>query len=82
VRTTLTLDKDVADRLAREMRRSGRSFKETVNDAIRAGLDARRARPPATPFRVVAKDLGALRPGVNLDSVARVLEAVDGPQVP
>ena len=82
MRTTLTLDKDVADRLAREARRSGRSFKEIVNDAIRTGLDAKRARPAATPFRVVAKDLGALRPGVSLDSVARVLEAVDGADAP
>jgi hypothetical protein len=82
VRTTLTLDKDVADRLAREARRSGRSFKEIVNDAIRTGLDAKRARPAATPFRVVAKDLGALRPGVSLDSVVRVLEAVDGADAP
>jgi len=82
VRTTLTLDKDVADRLAREARRSGRSFKEIVNEAIRTGLDAKRARQAATPFRVVARNLGVLRPGVSLDSVARVLEAVDGADAP
>ena len=58
------------------------SFKEIVNDAIRTGLDAKRARPAATPFRVIARDLGALRPGVSLDSVARVLEAVDGADAP
>ena len=82
MRTTLTLEKDVADRLAREVRRTGRSFKEIVNDAIRTGLDAKRTRTATAPFRVVARDLGALRPGVNLDSVARVLETVDGADAP
>ncbi len=82
MRTTLTLDDDVAARLAAEARRSGRSFKDTVNDALRNGLDAARRRPHAAPFRVRARDLGPLRPGLGLDSIARLLDEVDGPATP
>jgi hypothetical protein len=78
VRTTLTLDDDIAARLAAEARRTGRSFKDTVNDALRGGLDARIQRK-AEPFRVQARNLGTLRAGVSLDSVTRLLDDVDGP---
>jgi hypothetical protein len=78
VRTTLTLDDDIAARLAAEARRTGRSFKDTVNDALRGGLDAQ-SRPQVEPFRVHARNLGNLRAGVSLDSVTRLLDDVDGP---
>jgi len=38
MRTTITLDPDVAERVRRVMRERGLSFKEAVNQAIRAGL--------------------------------------------
>jgi hypothetical protein len=41
MRTTLTLDDDVADKLKREAERRGVSFKYIVNDALRSGLAAR-----------------------------------------
>jgi len=81
VRTTLTLDDDLAARLAAEARRTGRSFKDTVNDALRGGLDARRS-PVAQPFRVQARNLGTLRAAVSLDSVTRLLDDLDGPGTP
>ncbi|MGH7962252.1 MAG: CopG family transcriptional regulator [Candidatus Binatia bacterium] len=40
MRTTITLDQDVAAKLKAEARRSGKSFKETINEAIRRGLVA------------------------------------------
>jgi plasmid stability protein len=81
MRTTLTLDEDVAAKLKAEARRSGRSFKETVNESLRRGLaSAKRSGEAAAPFRVVTRDLGDLRPGLSLDNVADVLEQVEGPQ--
>jgi hypothetical protein len=77
VRTTLTLDDDVAARLEQEARRSNRSFKETVNELLRFALHARR-RPERRPFKVEARDLG-LRAGLSYDSVGDLLEAVEGP---
>lgn len=79
MRTTITLDDDVAAKLQSLSRRSGRAFREVVNDVLRRGL----ARAPATsarePFRVTTRDLGALRPGVSLDNIADLIERVEGP---
>ena len=43
MRTTLTLDDDVAAKLKAEARRDGRALKEVVNDVLRRGLSARAA---------------------------------------
>ena len=79
MRTTLTLDEDVATRLKSEARRNGRSFKEVVNDTLRRGLATRRTRREPATFRVQARDLGALKPGVSLDNVAELIEQIEGP---
>jgi plasmid stability protein len=79
VRTTITLDDDVAAKLRSQSQRSGRPFRDVVNDVLRRGL----ARPPATParepFRVVVRDLGARRPDLSLDNIAELIERVEGP---
>jgi hypothetical protein len=54
VRTTLTLDDDVGAKLKQEMRKTGRSFKATVNEFLRLGLNARRGSRPAPGFVVRA----------------------------
>lgn len=79
MRTTLTLDDDLAAKLKSEVRRSGRSFRDTVNDALRRGLASRRPAAAGEPFRVAARDLGDLRAGLSLDSVADLLDQVEGP---
>jgi len=79
MRTTLTLDDDVASKLRAEARRSGRPFREVVNDMIRRGLMSRQRKSPAGPFRVTARDLGGLRPGYNIDNIGDLLERVEGP---
>jgi hypothetical protein len=79
MRTTLSLDEDVAAKLKAESQRSGRAFRAVVNDVLRRGLASRAPQSPGRPFRVVARDLGALRPGLALDNVADLLETVEGP---
>jgi predicted transcriptional regulator len=78
MRTTITLDDDVAARLKAESRRSDRTFREVVNEAIRLGL-ARRSSGERKPFKVVARDLG-LRDGVALDNIGALLEQIEGPR--
>lgn len=68
----------MAAKLKAEMRKSGKSFRETVNDFLRRGLLARRAAQARPPFKVHARDLG-LRPGLSLDNIAELLEQVEGP---
>jgi len=78
MRTTLTLDDDVAAKLKSEVRRTGKSFKEAVNDVLRLGLTRRRGNAAAPPFRVVTRDLGSLQPGLSLDNVSDLLERAEG----
>jgi hypothetical protein len=78
VRTTLTLDDDVAARLQEEARREGRTFKEVVNETIRLGLAKTQAARSAPPFKVVPKDM-QLRPGLNLDNIEELLDLIEGP---
>jgi hypothetical protein len=78
VRTTLTLDDDIAAKIKAEAHRTGRSFRETVNEALRRGLATRRS-PRPEPYRVEARDMGELAPGLDLDCIAGVLERAEGP---
>lgn len=63
MRTTITLDPEVAARLRRLSVERGQSFKTTVNEAIRAGLDS--VHGTGRPYEEVARDLG-VQPGVDL----------------
>jgi hypothetical protein len=76
VRTTLTLDDDVAAKLKAQMRKTGKPFKEVVNEALRVGLLPRTVN--IAPFQVEAKPLG-LRPGLNRESFAALLEQIEDP---
>lgn len=79
MRTTITLDEDVAAKLRALMRRSGQSFREVVNTTLRQGL----TRPPAAvgqgPFQATVRDLGGLHPGLRLDNIGELLEQIEGP---
>ena len=78
MRTTLTLDPDVAALAERMQRVRGQSFKAVVNEALRCGLRAMAApsRPPAA-YRTPAVDLGRCRIG-SLDDVAGALAVAEG----
>ena len=80
MRTTLTLDDDVAAKLRALARRTGVAFRQVVNDALRRGLAQPRPTAPRERFKVKVRDLGRLRPGVSLDNVAQLVEQVEGPQ--
>ena len=78
MRTTITLDEDVSEKLQAEMRRSRtNSFKETVNDVLRRGLLVRRELAAAKPFKVRAHRFGN-KAGLNYDNVGELLEQLEG----
>ena len=60
MRTTITLDADVASRLRDFAHRKGISFKQAVNDAVRAGLSSPSVQR-GEPFRQPAYSLGKVR---------------------
>jgi hypothetical protein len=77
MRTTLTLDDDVAHELRNRSRMTGSSFKQVVNDALRAGLQAGK-RPGASPpsFRVTPKAAG-FRSGVDILHLNRLVDELE-----
>jgi hypothetical protein len=77
MRTTLTLDEDVAARLVELQRQRGVSFKEVVNQTLRQGLHQKVSRRRAKKFVVEARDMGQ-RPGLNYDNVGELLEHLEG----
>ncbi|HVT18265.1 MAG TPA: ribbon-helix-helix protein, CopG family [Thermoanaerobaculia bacterium] len=65
MRTTLTLDDDVARRLRERARRSGASFKEVVNATLRRGLRSGEKPSPRLPRFVVEPKACGFRSGVD-----------------
>lgn len=78
MRTTLTIDDDVAALLEQEVHRSGASFKATVNRFLRAGLVAAQQQPEMEPFVVTPFGVGPPS-GLNFDNIEEVLDALEGP---
>jgi hypothetical protein len=64
MRTTVTLDPDVADKLQRLAHVRRASFKETLNDVLRRGLAGQSSAAGSKPFRVRPHS-SALRAGVD-----------------
>jgi hypothetical protein len=84
MRTTLTLDPDVADRLQRVVRRSGKSLKGVVNEALRTGLGLTEKPVESPRFRIRAF-VDGLQPGIDpekMNQLADELEAKTGPANP
>lgn len=78
MRTTLTLEPDVAAALERRRRESGRSFKEEVNHLLRLGLlREREGAPESEPFCTPSLDLGGFR--IDVEDVADALERLEAP---
>ena len=64
MRTTVTLEKDVERLLRDAMHRSRKSFKQTLNTALRTGLGGKAVQAKAKRFVVKARPLG-LRAGMD-----------------
>jgi hypothetical protein len=69
----------VATRLKAEARRSGRPFKDVVNECLRQGLAQRSSARAPGRFSVKTRDFGGCRPGVSLDNIGELLQQVEGP---
>jgi hypothetical protein len=78
VRTTLTLEEDVAKSLKREMRRTGtNSLKAAVNHFLRLGLMLS-GKQDRKRFVVHPRPMG-LPAGLSYDNVEDLIEALEGP---
>ena len=80
MRTTLTLDDSLAKALKELAHRSGRSFKEVVNETLRAGL-SRRNPPRPKPYRLEPASLGGVLPGIDLDKALQLAGALEDVEI-
>ena len=71
MRTTLTLDEDVAQYLKQESRLRNKPFKQVLNETVRRGMKpgAKRGRPGK--FKVVPNN-GGFAPGVDPDKLKQL----------
>ena len=77
MRTTLTIDDDVAVELERLRREREARFKDVVNEALRRGVREMTSPPKKRkPFRTKTFDCGRLLID-NIDNVWEVLEQIE-----
>ena len=78
MRTTLTIEDDVAARLEKAVRTRRQSLKTVINETLRAGLDALGSEKPARQaFRTKGFNLGPTLVG-SLDNIEEILSRVEG----
>jgi hypothetical protein len=77
MRTTLTLEPDIAAKAKKGAAKLGKPFKDVINAALRIGLDEVLHPPTAKPYSMKGRPMG-LRPGLNLDNIGELLAQLDG----
>jgi plasmid stability protein len=75
MRTTLTLEPDVAEKLRLRMAREKISLKRAVNEALRSGL-AKAESKPKVKFKVEPHAFN-FRPGVDLDKLNQLVDELE-----
>jgi hypothetical protein len=75
MRTTLTIDSDVAERIRQETRSGKRSLKEVINDRLRVGFGMT-PRSTHEPFQV-EPHASSYRPGVDAGKLNQLLDDLD-----
>lgn len=80
MRTTLTLDPDVAESLKKEMRRTRQGLKAVINGALRRGLRIG-GKPPRVPHFEVHPRAFGVRPGIDLDRMNQLVDELDAEEV-
>jgi hypothetical protein len=76
MRTTLTIDDDVAAILKQEMERKGASFREIVNRALRRGLAAEHLVPTRSRVKTRPHAFG-FKPGFDRDKLNQLVDELE-----
>ena len=79
MRTTVTLDDALEDRLRKYASDHSIKFKKALNDILKKGLDQTEVAEVAAPYKTKPKKVG-LRKGPSYDNVNELLEQVEGPK--
>lgn len=77
IRTTVTLDEDVLERVREASRARGASFRDTLNELLRVALVLQAPDSRRQAYKVRAEPVG-LRPGLSYDNVEALLSYGEG----
>ncbi len=77
MRTTLTLDEDVAQRTKNLAAKLKKPFKVVLNEALRKGLDQVEKPRKRRDYRTIPHEMG-LREGLSIDNIQELLAQVEG----
>ena len=80
MRTTLTIDDDLARELRERAHRTGSPFKVVVNKAIRAGLEQMDKPRQLRPYKCKAYSLG-YPPGADLDRALSLADRLESEEI-
>jgi hypothetical protein len=81
MRTTLTLDDELAAALKAKAARTRQPFKVVVNEMVRLGLLASEAPPSPRAYRLEPSSLGEPRPEYDLTKALGVAEQLEDAEV-
>jgi hypothetical protein len=77
MRTTLTLDPDVAAKARKGAAKLNKPFKEIINEALRIGLEEVLRPKAARPYTTKPRPMG-LRQGFSYDNISELIAAGEG----
>jgi hypothetical protein len=81
MRTTLTIDDQIAKDLKELAHRTGKPLKDVVNDTLRRGLQRKRAPRAPKSFRLKTVSLGGVLVGLNLDKALSIADAFEDEEI-
>ena len=76
MRTTLTIDDDVAAKAREAVRLTGLPFKSLINKALRVGIDEVISPRKSLPYHTQGRAMG-LRKGLSYDNIADLLSLTE-----
>ena len=77
MRTTLTIDDDIARQLREIVHRSGKPFKNVVNEALRAGMENNRIADVSRPYRLEPVAMGEVMGPYDLDKALQLADRLE-----
>ncbi len=81
MRTTLTIHDKIADALKKKAFQTGKSFKDTVNEVLQAGLIATDLPPRIKPYTLEPAHLGGTPANIDLDKVLQLADTLEANEI-
>ena len=77
IRTTISLEEDILEKVKEESRQRGDSFKDTLNNLLRFALSAEKGKSDRQPFKIRPFNAKPI-PGLNYDKIGELLDYAEG----